>query len=232
VLLAQEGDLWIVTIGGYLGDQAPLDPIGFLDYAKNLPQSGIYDVIKESEPLSAPVRYKFMASQRRCYEHLTRFPGGFLVFADAICSFNPVYGQGMTVTANEAMALQQCLQGGSDQLAQWFFKRAGVLIDAPWYVGKLHEAAHADAALSVTFLHVVNIDRTASKLAPSSNCLAGCARSYWQAYIEEARSDFDSDACAGIRLAFPVVAWYIKVCLATIRTTVMPSQRLNGSAAR
>ena len=183
VLLAQEGDRWVATIGGYLGDHAPLDPQGFLEYAKHLPTTDIYDVIKECEPLTQPVAYKFPASQRRRYERLARFPEGYLVFGDAICSFNPVYAQGMTVAANEAIALQNCLASGVDQLRQRFFKQASALVDAPWsvavggdlrfpdvegprspmvrfinwYIGKLHVAAQADASLSVAFLRVVNM---------------------------------------------------------------------------
>src|SRR5213083_222653 len=55
-----------------------------------------------------------------------------LVFADALCQFNPAYGQGMTVAACEAMVLRRCLEQGRAQLAPRFFTAAGKVIDVPW----------------------------------------------------------------------------------------------------
>jgi 2-polyprenyl-6-methoxyphenol hydroxylase-like FAD-dependent oxidoreductase len=193
VAMAQEGDRWIVTIGGYAGDFAPLDPQGFLDYARELPTPDIYALIKDAERLSEPVAYRFAASLRRRYERMTRFPAGYLVFGDAICSFNPVYGQGMSVAALEALVLQDCLAQGGHALAPRFFKKASTVVDGPWsvavgndlryphvegrrtrmgqfinwYIGKLHIAAREDAALSIAFLRVVNmIASPASLLHP------------------------------------------------------------------
>jgi hypothetical protein len=61
-----------------------------------------------------------------------RFPDGFLVLGDAICSFNPVYGQGMTVAAMEAVELDKALRAGPRKFAQKFFARAAKIVDAPW----------------------------------------------------------------------------------------------------
>jgi len=85
-----------------------------------------------AEPLSDFVRYRYPANLRRRYERLARFPGGYLVFGDALCSFNPVYGQGMTVAAQEAALLRECLNAGDADLAQRFFAGAGTVIDTPW----------------------------------------------------------------------------------------------------
>jgi 2-polyprenyl-6-methoxyphenol hydroxylase-like FAD-dependent oxidoreductase len=183
VLMAQDGDRWVVTIGGYLGDHAPTDYAGFLEAAKRLPAPHIYDVIKDAERLSGPVPYKFPANLRRHYEKLTRFPMGYLVVGDALCSFNPIYGQGMTVAAMEAKALGECLADGRDRLAKRFFAKASKIIDVSWsaavgndmgyrevegsrtplmrflnwYIAKLHIAAHNDAQVSIAFLKVINM---------------------------------------------------------------------------
>jgi 2-polyprenyl-6-methoxyphenol hydroxylase-like FAD-dependent oxidoreductase len=183
-MLAQEGDSWIVSTGGFLGDEAPDDDQGFLAYLATLPTRQIHDVVARAEPLSEYRRYRYMCSLRRRYEKLARFPGNYLVVGDALCSFNPVYGQGMTVAALEALTLQQCLRhAGSNDLARRFFRAAAKLIDIPWdvavgndlrhpqvkgarppmlrfinwYIGKLHLAAMHDSSLTTAFLKVVNL---------------------------------------------------------------------------
>ena len=183
VLLSQEGNRWMLTIGGYLGEQAPLDHAGLLEYTRGLATPDIYEIVKNAEPLSEPVAYKVPSNLRRRYERLSRFPQGYLVMGDALCSFNPIYAQGMSVAALEAVALGDCLARGEDRLAGRFFKHAAQIIDMPWstavgndlrfpeiegprnamtnfinwYIGKLHHAAQQDAALSVAFLRVVNL---------------------------------------------------------------------------
>jgi 2-polyprenyl-6-methoxyphenol hydroxylase-like FAD-dependent oxidoreductase len=183
VVLAQSADRWIVSIGGYLGDHAPTDEQMFAAYAASLTAPEIHQIVTTAEPLSDFLSYRFPASQRRRYEKLARFPNGFLVFGDAICSFNPVYGQGMTVAAQEAAALDACLKQGFDDLAQRFFKDAASVVDVPWdiavgndlrhpavqgprpafvrfinwYIGKLHMAAQQDEVLTNAFLRVANL---------------------------------------------------------------------------
>jgi 2-polyprenyl-6-methoxyphenol hydroxylase-like FAD-dependent oxidoreductase len=183
VILAQEGDRWIVSMAGYLGDHAPTDEEGFLEFAKSMPTTEFYDVIKDAEPLSEILPYKVPTSQRRRYEKMARFPENYLVFGDAICSFNPVYGQGMTVSALESLALQNCLAKGSENLAKRFFKEAAKVVDIPWsiavgsdlripqvegtrslkvrflnwYISKLHVAAPRYPVLAIAFLKVTNL---------------------------------------------------------------------------
>jgi 2-polyprenyl-6-methoxyphenol hydroxylase-like FAD-dependent oxidoreductase len=183
VLLAQDGDRWVVTLGGYLGEHAPGDHPGFLEFARSLPAPDIYNLVKEAELLREPVAYTFPANLRRHYEKLDRFPEGYLVIGDALCSFNPIYGQGMTVAAMEAAALGECLAGSRDRLARRFFFKASRIIDIPWntavgndlsypeikgprtpivrflnwYISKLHLAAHYDAQVSIAFLKVINM---------------------------------------------------------------------------
>ncbi|CAN5498323.1 FAD-binding monooxygenase [soil metagenome] len=190
VMLAIEDDRWLVTLVGYLGDHAPTDPEGFLAFAKTLPAPDIYAAIHDAEPLSEPVPAKFPASTRHYYERLTRFPTGYLVFGDAICSFNPSYGQGMSVAALEALALHRCLTNGMQGLAQRFFAEAGQLLDNPWtiviggdlrfpevagkrsplkplldwYMAKLHRAAQHDRALVLAFNSVAGLRESPKSL--------------------------------------------------------------------
>ncbi len=109
-VLPIEGDRWIVTLGGWLNDHAPADEQGFLEFARSLPTQDIYDVIRKAQPLTDFDVYKFQSNVRNHYEEMPRFPDGYIVVGDAICIFNPVYGQGMTVSAMEAEALNQSLK--------------------------------------------------------------------------------------------------------------------------
>lgn len=173
----------MVSLGGWHGHHAPNDDAGFLAFAKSLPAPDVYDIISRSKPLTDIFTYKFPASLRRHYEKLAQFPNGLLVLGDAVCSFNPLYGQGMTSAALQAELLDLLLkenQGSWQGLAKPYFKRAAKIVDVPWqtavgedfrfpetkgskavgtdaiswYVAKVHRATHQDPVVGAVFLKV------------------------------------------------------------------------------
>ena len=133
-----EGDRWIVTLAGLRGRYLRSDSHrDFLAYARGLDRSDIYDVIKDATPVG-PVHLIHYANQlRRDYRSMGRFPTGLLPIGDSICSLNPMYGQGITVCAQEAMALAESLAGALAEntgrgLREVYLRRITPIVDAAW----------------------------------------------------------------------------------------------------
>jgi 2-polyprenyl-6-methoxyphenol hydroxylase-like FAD-dependent oxidoreductase len=131
-----EGDRWLVTLGGFHGEQAPTDPEGFQRFADSLPQPAIADLLRQADPVTDPVVYTYPTSRRRHFERLRRMPGGYLAIGDALCSFNRVYGHGITVAAQEVLALADCLdrtnRSTGPVMIRDFYRRTGELIGVAW----------------------------------------------------------------------------------------------------
>lgn len=138
LLVPIEGNRWLVSLGGWLGDHAPLDEEGYLGFARSLPTPYIYNVITRAEPLTDFVIHKLPSNLRRRFEKVTRLPDGYVVLGDALCSFNPIYGQGMTVAALEAQVLDACLREQCETRRDWhgfpqrYFRQVAKVIDIPW----------------------------------------------------------------------------------------------------
>jgi 2-polyprenyl-6-methoxyphenol hydroxylase-like FAD-dependent oxidoreductase len=130
-----EGDRWLVTLGGFHGAQAPTDPAGYQQFADSLPVTPIAELLRRAEPLTDPVAYTYPTSRRRHFERLRRILAGYVAMGDALCSFNPVYGHGMTVAAQEAVTLAECLdrhRSTGEPMARDFYRRTGKLVTVVW----------------------------------------------------------------------------------------------------
>ncbi|MEV0212855.1 FAD-dependent monooxygenase [Micromonospora sp. NPDC050695] len=125
-------DVCILSLTGVLGDHPPTDPQGFLAFVRSLPVPDVYDAVRDAEALDDPVSFTFPASVRRRYERLTRMPDRLLVMGDAVCSFNPVYGQGMSVASIEALKLREHLRLGRPPQTGAFMADMSRVIDTPW----------------------------------------------------------------------------------------------------
>lgn len=192
-VLSVDGDRFAVVLHGQFGEEPPTDPAGMLAYAKRLPGPEAAEVLRTAEPLDEPVRMRYPAGTRHHYERLDRHLGGFLVTGDALCSFNPAYGQGMTAAAQQALVLRRFLAEGAGDLPRRFFRAAARAVDTPWllatggdlrfpeaagrrgpadrlldaYLTRYRAAASVDAALGRTFLAVAHmVEPPARLMAP------------------------------------------------------------------
>jgi 2-polyprenyl-6-methoxyphenol hydroxylase-like FAD-dependent oxidoreductase len=108
-----EGGRWLVSMVGGDGDYPPTDEAGFLAFARGLRSPALYEAIAAAEPLSPIAGQRATENRLRHYDRLGCFPDGVVALGDAVCAFNPVYGQGMTAAALGAEVLDHWLREGS-----------------------------------------------------------------------------------------------------------------------
>jgi 2-polyprenyl-6-methoxyphenol hydroxylase-like FAD-dependent oxidoreductase len=132
-LFPMEGGRWLVTLAGTARDFPPTDEVAFLEFARSLPDSELYEAIRSAEPLGPISGYQRTENQWRHYERLPYWPKGFIVMGDAVCAFNPVYAQGMSVAALSAELLAQCLHTeGPSAFGHEFQRRLARILEVPW----------------------------------------------------------------------------------------------------
>lgn len=182
-LFAYEDDVWLLTVMGY-GDARPApDLASMLTHVGTMAPPDVVAALSDAESLDDVRVHRYPASRRRRYDRLERFPEGLVVVGDALCSFNPIYGQGMTVAAEEAMTLGDVLASGvgDSTLAHHYFRAATRHVDVAWklsvgsdlalpeipgrrtaevrlvngYLGRLLAVAEHDPLVAAQFLRVI-----------------------------------------------------------------------------
>ncbi len=149
-MLPIEGDRWVMTLTGRLDERPPAEPDGFMDYAQRLESRTIYNAIKHAERQGGFERYANPSSVWRRFDRLSSFPDGLVPVGDAICHFNPVYGQGMAVAAQEACLLKHLLKGRMTKadplagLAQAFFSENLPLVETPWNMSAVPDLVYPE----------------------------------------------------------------------------------------
>ena len=185
VALRQEDGIWTVSLAGGFGERPPSELAQFQDFARTLPTPGVAEVALRCEPIDEPQFFHYPSSRWLHWEKLADRPEGFTVIGDAVCSFNPVYGQGMSSAALQAEALAGVLDGGLSDLSDLPARAAkafAVVVATPWtlatgadrrhpslpvkpliervldrYLDRLLVAAQHDRELTMAFNRVLNL---------------------------------------------------------------------------
>ncbi|OMC50099.1 oxidoreductase [Mycobacterium sp. IS-1264] len=116
-MLCYEGGTWVLTTFGVADAKPPRTFPEMLALADKLLPDHFTDALARAEPLGEPAFHAFPASRWRRYDKLDRFPGGIIPFGDAVASFNPTFGQGMTMASLQAGHLRRALQFPESELA-------------------------------------------------------------------------------------------------------------------
>ena len=131
-LIRNENDTWMFAVGAMAGLQPPGETAEMLAFAADFVPAQVLEALRAAEPLDAVVHHRVPSNRWRRYDKMRRTPDGLLVVGDAVASFNPIYGQGMTVAAIEATVLRDCLQRGDRGLPRRFFRAAARKVRVAW----------------------------------------------------------------------------------------------------
>jgi 2-polyprenyl-6-methoxyphenol hydroxylase-like FAD-dependent oxidoreductase len=151
VMILREDNNWFVTIAGRGMDLPPADSQGFLAFAEGLEVPTVYNAIRGGRLQSEILRFAFPESRRRHFERIGDLPRGLIPIGDSVCRFNPIYGQGMSIAAQQAVVLRNLLERQAtqadplDQLGQRFLAEIQPLIDTPWALAVVPDLAYPDA---------------------------------------------------------------------------------------
>lgn len=157
VLAPAEGNRWLLSLYSFGRDYPPTDEVSFLDFARTLHSSILYEAVKDAKPLSPVYSYRRTENRWYHYEQLLKLPEGIVVLGDAVFAFNPYYGQGMTAAALSALVLDQCLyqrwrqsQNASFGFGQHFQKQLAHSLKAPWLNATRSDRAWLTSEDSIT----------------------------------------------------------------------------------
>ncbi|MER6367242.1 hypothetical protein ABT255_02480 [Streptomyces mirabilis] len=135
-----EGDRWIVLVAGYADDRPGRGSDEFLLRCKQDPAAEFRQLTEDGELMGEPVSYRHPDNRRRDFHLLDRFPAGLLAIGDALASFNPIYGQGMSSAAMHASCLAAYLESRKSLDPAWsYFKQTRAVVDDAWRTSTLND---------------------------------------------------------------------------------------------
>lgn len=190
VMFRAEGERWIVGAGTLGSVDPPTTQAEIVDLGADWAPPHALAAARAAEPLDKVCMHRFPANRWRRYDRMHRMPEGLLVLGDAVSSFNPIYGQGMTIASMESLVLRDCLRHGAVDLPQRFHRASAKKIRVAWqtavgsdlalpeipgprpmmtrltnaYVGRVLAAAESDPFVAQEFLRVTGMLTTPTRL--------------------------------------------------------------------
>jgi 2-polyprenyl-6-methoxyphenol hydroxylase-like FAD-dependent oxidoreductase len=222
-LFPNENDSALVLVGTLGGVEPPTCRDELLDVAATFAPAHAVAVARAAEPLAVVAQHRIPSNRWRRYDKMPSTPKGLLVVGDAICSFNPIYGQGMTVAAIEALVLRDCLRSAGCDLPKRFFRASAKKIRVAWqtavgsdlalpevqgprplsmritnaYVDKVLAAAEGDPVVAQQFLRFIGMADAPTRLLRPSLMLR-IARAAWRRKSMTREHATGSRACRNI----------------------------------
>jgi 2-polyprenyl-6-methoxyphenol hydroxylase-like FAD-dependent oxidoreductase len=181
-----EGGEQLVSLFGWCGEQAQPNDVSYLEFAHSLSSGELAEFLSRAKRTSDYSVYHFKEARIRHYELIERFPPRTLVLGDALCSLDPVFGQGMTIAALAVETLAKLMDkcgGNLDQLSLEFrravpssyadawqlsttedFRFPEVAGERPtgtafahWYTRHVHRLTSVDENVARRFAKVMNL---------------------------------------------------------------------------
>lgn len=211
-MFAGENDTYRLAVQTVAGQKPPADRIALLDCMADMAPAHVLDAARRAEPLADMTQYRFPSNRWRRYDKLARTPDGLIVVGDALCNFNPLYGQGMSVAAIEALILRDCLQQGDRDVPRRFFRASAKDIRVAWqaavgsdlalpqipgkrplsiriinaYLDRVLAAAETDPAVVQQFLRSMNLIDPPSRMLRPPTMLRVLKKSRRRGVVTEA----------------------------------------------
>ena len=212
-MLYYEDGTWGLTTFGVAKVEPPHDFAAMCALADEIVPAHVAAAIRQGEPIGEVAFHKYPTSRWRRYDKLDRFPAGIIPFGDAVVSFNPTFGQGMTMTSLQAGHLQRALETPGADLARefnratakttypvWTMNAIGDLVlhratgPMPWWyrpVGKLFDqflgAAETDPVLAEWFLRRFSL-LDSLYMVPSARLVGRTIRHNMRLWLAEKRA--------------------------------------------
>ena len=212
-MLYYEDGTWGLTTFGVAKVEPPRTFAQMCDLADEILPAHLAAALRRGEPIGDVAFHKYPTSRWRRYDKLDRFPGGILPFGDAVVSFNPTFGQGMTMTSLQAGHLRRALQIPGADLARevnratakttypvWTMNAIGDLVlhrasgPMPWWyrpVGGLFDqflgAAETDPVLAEWFLRRFSL-LDSLYMVPSARLVGRTIRHNMRLWLAERRA--------------------------------------------
>lgn len=150
-LVAAENGTYILTVTGLGGSAPPSNLADMLALAEQFAPATTIPGLRAAQPCGEIATYQYRRGAWRRYDKMPDFPAGLLVIGDALCTLNPLRGQGITMAALQTLVLRDTLRSGATDLGPRFYAAAAKLIAPIWYANESQEpTANADQPRSLS----------------------------------------------------------------------------------